>query len=263
MTDHDDARAAWDQKADFWDALHGDAGNRFHRELVSPAVERLLGLKAGKAVLDVACGSGMLARRMAELGASVTAVDFSEALLARARARGQSSGPSIDYQVVDASAETALLALGENRFDAITCTMALMDMSDLGPLYRAVPRLLKPGGRFVIATAHPAFNSNNPIFVAEVEEFDGVPTLRHFIKLATYLDQPPIRGAGAPGEPTPHIYYHRPLHELLNGAFAAGLVLDGIDEPAFAPDSASTGRLSWYNFPQIPPVLACRLRPIP
>jgi 2-polyprenyl-3-methyl-5-hydroxy-6-metoxy-1,4-benzoquinol methylase len=74
-------RDQWNQKAEFWDNLHGDDGNRFHRTLVSPAVEKLLALQPGEHVLDIACGSGVMARRLAALGGKVTAVDFSPALV--------------------------------------------------------------------------------------------------------------------------------------------------------------------------------------
>ena len=251
---------AWNQKAEFWDNLHGERGNRFHRELVSPSVERLLDLQSGERVLDVACGSGVLARRLAELGASVTAVDLSEAFIERARARGQKSGTPIDYQAVDASAEDALLTLGAGAFDAITCTMALMDMAEIAPLFRAAAKLLKTNGRFVFATMHPAFNSNNPIFLAEMEDIDGTVQTRYYVKIGAYLSLPPTLGSGAPGEPVPHTYFHRPLHELLGAAFAAGLALDGIEEPAFTPQKEDEDRLKWYNFAQIPPVFAGRLR---
>ena len=71
----------------------------------------------------------------------------------------------------------------------------------------------------------------------------------------------PVKGAGAPNEPNPHYYYHRPFHELLGAAFAAGLVMDGLEEPAFPRDEAKmTGRVSWDTLWQIPPVLVGRLR---
>jgi hypothetical protein len=67
---------------------------------------------------------------------------------------------------------------------------------------------------------------------------------------------------GAPNEPVPHYYYHRPLHQLLGEAFAAGLFLDGLEEPAFGAEEADPARpLAWHSFPQIPPVMAARLRP--
>lgn len=258
---NDEGRDLWNQKAEFWDGLHGDEGNHFHRTLVSPAVERLLALQAGERVLDICCGNGVMARRLAQLGGRVTAVDFSPALIERAHQRGQSSGEAIHYAVVDATDEEALAALGEGEFDAIVCTMALMDMPAITPLYRAVRRLLKPDGRFVFATAHPAFNSSNPIFCMELEDRNGQLLTIRTVKIAAYLDIPPTKAVGARNEPAPHNYYHRPLHQLLGEAFAAGLVLDGLEEPAFSSkDAPSAHSLTWDHFEQIPPVLAGRLR---
>ena len=258
---NDEGRALWDQKAEFWDALHGDEGNRFHRTLISPAVERLLTLQAGERVLDIACGSGVMARRLAELGGRVTAVDFSASLIARAQTRGQRGGVPIEYGVADATDEDALVVWGEGQYDAVVSTMALMDMPVLAPLYRAVRRLLKANGRFVFATAHPAFNSSNPIFAMEQADHNGELVVTRTFKIAGYLDIPPVKAVGAPNEPVPHYYYHRPLHELLGEAFAAGLVLDGMEEPTFDPEHADPTRpLTWYNFPQFPPVMAARLR---
>ena len=39
---NEEGRQLWDRKADFWDALHGEYGNLFHRQLIAPVVERLL-----------------------------------------------------------------------------------------------------------------------------------------------------------------------------------------------------------------------------
>jgi 2-polyprenyl-3-methyl-5-hydroxy-6-metoxy-1,4-benzoquinol methylase len=259
---NDEGRRLWDEKAAFWDNLHGDEGNLFHRTLVSPAVERLLALQPNERVLDIACGSGVQARRLAQLGGHVTAVDFSAELVRLAEARGQSSGEPIRYGVADATDEAALLKLGIGEYAAIVCTMALMDMPTIAPLFRAARRLLKPDGRLVIVTTHPAFNSNNPVFIAEKEDRDGVISVRRSIKITHYLQMPASLGGGAPNEPNPHYYYHRPLHQLLGEAFAAGLVLDALEEPAFPSDeNLDAYRLTWATLPQIPPVLAMRLRP--
>jgi 2-polyprenyl-3-methyl-5-hydroxy-6-metoxy-1,4-benzoquinol methylase len=260
QTLNEEGRELWNRKAAFWDALHGDEGNDFHRRLVAPAVERLLVLQPGERVLDVACGNGVMSRRLAALGGRVTAVDFSPALIAKARERRQPAGEPIQYGVVDATDEEALAALGAGAFDAVVCTMALMDMPTITPLYRAVRRLLSANGRFVFANAHPVFNSSNPVFVAERADQNGRLVTTSAVKISTYLDAPPIKGTGAAGEPTPHTYYHRPLHQLLGEAFAAGLVLDGLAEPAYSPEEADRQRpLSWSSLPQIPPVLVGRL----
>lgn len=256
---NDEGRELWNQKAEFWDNLHGEEGNIFHRQLVSPAVERLLELGAGERVLDIGCGGGVMARRLAALGGRVTAVDFSAALIERAQARGQMAGEPIQYGVVDATDEEALAALGQ--FDAVVCTMAMMDMPVIAPMYRAVRRLLNENGRFVFANQHPAFNSNNPVFAVEKADQGGTIIVTHLLKIAAYLDIPATKGAGAPGEPTPHYYYHRPLNQILGEAFAAGLALDGLEEPAFkAEDADPTRALAWNNYWQFPAVLAARLR---
>lgn len=258
---NEEGRAIWDSKAAFWDQLHGDSGNMFQRKLISPAVERLLDIQADERVLDIACGNGVMARRLAQIGAQVTAVDFSPELIARAKARGQAAGNPIDYHIVDATDEQALVSLGEGKFDAIICNMALMDIPVIAPLYRAVTRLLNTKGRFVIATAHPAFNSNNPTFFAEDADVDGRIVTTIGMKITGYLSIASSKQMGAPGEPAPHHYYHRPLYQLLGEAFDAGLVVDGIEEPGFLAEDANPSRLlRWVNMPQIPPVFAARFR---
>ena len=112
------------------------------------------GVKTGEAVLDVACGNGQFSRRLAELGAQVTATDFSAALIERAKARTKTD--SVTYKIVDATDEAQLLALGIGQFDAAVCNMALQDIADIAPLIRAARRLVKKGGCIVFSISHPA-----------------------------------------------------------------------------------------------------------
>ena len=139
--------------------------------------------------------------------------------------------------------------------------MTLMDIPIVAPLFEASSVLLRSSGRFVFATMHPAFNSNNPVFFQEKTDKDGVVTTVAGVKIHAYLQLPPVKGSGAPGEPSPHYYYHRPLGALLQAAFAAGFVLDQLLEPAFSPEDAGlASELSWPSIWQIPPVLTARLR---
>jgi SAM-dependent methyltransferase len=254
------ARAQWDTKAEFWDNLHGDEGNIFHRHLVSPAAEKLLSIQPGEAVLDVACGNGNFSRRLSDLGARVIAADFSAELIERAKARSQ--GRNIQYQVVDATDEEALLALGIGHFDAVVCNMAIMDIADINPLFRAVRQLLKSSGRFVFTLQHPCFNNEAMAMVLEQTPHNGDIIDQYSMKITDYLKIGAKLSAGAPGEPNAHYVFHRPLHELFNTGFAAGFVLDGIEEPAFGDDIQPKNTLSWLHFRTIPAVFAARLRPI-
>lgn len=257
----DTGRQTWDQKAAFWDTLNGDEGSPLTRALIWPAIERLARLEPGQRVLDIACGNGVLARRLAALGGHVTAVDISPALIERARDHAQPSGQPIDYRVVDATDETALTALGEAQYSLVVCSMALMDIPFIAPLFRAVRRLLSPEGRFVFVVPHPAFNSHNPVLMAKRAEVDGRMVISRAVELTAYLDEARFAVELGADDPVPHVYYHRPLHRLLSEAFAAGLVMDALEEPAYRAEDADPARpLAWANFRQFPPILAARLR---
>jgi 2-polyprenyl-3-methyl-5-hydroxy-6-metoxy-1,4-benzoquinol methylase len=252
-------RDVWDQNAAFWDEKMGD-GNDFHRALVRPAAERLLGVQPGEVVLDVACGNGLFARRLAELGASVVACDFSARMIEQARQRPSAHPDRIEYRVVDATDEGQLLALGSRRFDAAICNMALMDMATIEPLLRALAQLLKPNGRFVFTVCHPCFNSTGARKVAEEEDRDGEIVTTYGVKVVGYLHLPPRKGLAIIGQPAAQYYFDRPLSVLLGTCFRAGFVLDGLEEPAFAEEASSQRWYVWNNLPDIPPVLAARLR---
>jgi SAM-dependent methyltransferase len=237
-------------------------GNDFERLLVGPAIERLLALQPGERLLDVACGTGIASRRLARLGARVVAIDNSARMLERARARTTRQTGDIDYRLVDAADQGQLLELGEGAFDAVVCSMALMDMPAIGPLLHAAARLLTTRGRFVFTLLHPAFNNIAVNRCAEtVTQSDGHEVVVHALKVHDYLTVPAGKGTGMFGEPEPHWYFHRPLHTLLGACFAAGFVLDGLEEPAFPRSGASGQSLGWGDLPDIPPVLAARLVP--
>ncbi len=252
----------WEGNAAFWDDYMQE-GNDFQRLLISPAVERLLELQAGESILDIACGNGNFARRLANSGMHVTAVDFSEVFVERARARGTAFGAgTVSYHVVDATKREQLLALGKASFNALTCNMALMDMADIDPLLHSVPILLKPGGRFVFSVSHPCFNSTGITKLVEEEDREGELVTHYAVKVMRYLTPVARKGLGVVGQPAAHYTFHRPLSMLLNACFDAGLVLDRIEEPHFQAQRVPNRPFAWANNDDIPPVLVARLRPV-
>jgi 2-polyprenyl-3-methyl-5-hydroxy-6-metoxy-1,4-benzoquinol methylase len=237
-------------------------GNEFVEILIWPATQRLLEVQPGERVLDVACGNGLYARRLAASGAEVVAFDFSQALIERARRRTTDRAGRITYHVLDATDAVALQGLGERGFDAAICQMALFDIADIEPLMHALARLLRPGGRFVFSVMHPCFNSPHMVHMAETEDRDGQLTTVYSVKVSGYMTSSMARGAAIAGQPQPQVYFHRPLEALFGAAFAAGFVLDGLEERAFSPDHPHRhSAVSWGgNYSEIPPVLVARMR---
>src|SRR5690606_5674964 len=128
-----ESKNRWETIAEFWDNYMGDESNRFHRELIKPYTEELLQIEPSHEVLDIACGNGNFSRSLSELGAIVTAFDYSSKMIERAKLRTKEKS-NIRYKVIDATDSSALLELGKDKFDRAVANMALMDISDLSPL---------------------------------------------------------------------------------------------------------------------------------
>src|SRR5690606_26779293 len=104
---------------------------------------------AGKQVLDVGCGGGILSEAMAHQGAEVTGIDLAEASLAVARLHQLESGLSIRYENI---AVEALAAREPERYDVVTCLEMLEHVPDPASVVAACATLLKPGGHLFFST---------------------------------------------------------------------------------------------------------------
>jgi 2-polyprenyl-3-methyl-5-hydroxy-6-metoxy-1,4-benzoquinol methylase len=212
----------------------------------------------GERVLDIGCGSGVLARRLAGLGMQVLATDYSQVFLDAAIARSAVFADRITYARVDATDASALGALG--TFDAIVSTMALMDILDISATFHGAYAALRPGGRFVFATAHPVFNTQVATKFVEFDERDGGYKHLHAYRITSYLTPSHARGSGMFDQPKPQWYLHRPLQSLLIPAFEAGFVLDALREIASPAAPRPDMWDNWANYKEFPAVLTVRLR---
>lgn len=104
---------------------------------------------AGKRVLDVGCGGGLLSEAMAALGARVTGIDKAEAPLAVARLHLKESGREVDYHAASAE-EWAEVHPGE--YDVVTCLELLEHVPDPASVVEACSRLAAPGGALFFST---------------------------------------------------------------------------------------------------------------
>ena len=111
-------------------------------------IDRHAGL-AGKRVLDVGCGGGILAEAMARKGATVTGIDMADKPLQVARLHLQESLLKIDYLQVEAE---ELAANHRAEFDVVTCMELLEHVPDPAAMVRACAQLVKPGGRVFFST---------------------------------------------------------------------------------------------------------------
>jgi len=112
-------------------------------------IDEHVGGLAGKKVLDVGCGGGILSEAMAQRGATVTGIDMGEAPLAVARLHQLESRVAVEYRQITAE---ALAEEQPGQFDVVTCLEMLEHVPDPASVIDACQRLVKPGGQVFFST---------------------------------------------------------------------------------------------------------------
>ncbi|ASP40396.1 bifunctional 3-demethylubiquinol 3-O-methyltransferase/2-polyprenyl-6-hydroxyphenol methylase [Bacterioplanes sanyensis] len=104
---------------------------------------------AGKRVLDVGCGGGILSESMAQRGAQVMGIDMGEAPLNVAKLHALESGVEVDYQRIEVE---TLAQQQPASFDVVTCLEMLEHVPDPSSVVKACFELVKPGGQVFFST---------------------------------------------------------------------------------------------------------------
>ncbi len=135
---------------DRWAAVYDHDANPL-QALEEPAVRAAVGDARGRAVLDLGCGTGRHALWLAAAGATVTAVDFSEGMLAEARRK---PGAEAVHFLAHDLHEPLPFAAGQ--FGLVVSGLVLEHLRELDGFFTEVRRVLKAGGRAVVSAMHPA-----------------------------------------------------------------------------------------------------------
>jgi ubiquinone/menaquinone biosynthesis C-methylase UbiE len=137
-----------------------------------PAIASL-GLEAGRRVLDVGCGSGGAAIRMAAQGCVVTAIDAATRMVERTRERAGAAGVSVDARVMDGMA----LSYADAAFDAALSVLGVILFPDPVAGLSEMRRVVRRGGRVAVVTW------------TEPQQYELAATLRAAVE-SVWPDQP-------------------------------------------------------------------------
>ena len=132
----------------FWDS-HGEFAPL---HLLNPVRTQFIAQRtalAGRRVLDVGCGGGLLAETLARAGARVTAIDLAPAMIEVARLHAAESALAVDYRLI-AAEEVA--AAEPAAFDVVTCMEMLEHVPDPAAMTATLARALRPGGALFVST---------------------------------------------------------------------------------------------------------------
>ena len=173
-----------------------------------------LGNVGGKSAIDIGCGEGRFSRLLSQLGATVTGVDLTEALIARARA--MSTGEA--YILGDAE---DLNEVESDSFDLAVSYIVLVDLLDYCSAIGGAYRVLRPGGRFVVCNIHPMRSSLPAGWIKQADR-------KLFYPVDDYTDEGPREWTWWGRR---FVNMHRTLSSHIAAFLDAGFTLRALHEP--------------------------------
>jgi len=204
----------------------------------NPATFKMIGSIRGKCVLDLSCGEGYNTRTLAKMGARVIGVDVSEEMIELARQSERRDKLGIEYYVLDAA---NLKGLENERFDVVTCFMALMDIERYKSAISEVARVLKKNGRFVFSITHPCFEFGAAIDgepIAEWKYEEGTENtaekkalhleIKKYFGVIKYEVKWDMKRLVKPFQTTS---FHRTLTDYFQALYENGFVVTRLNEP--------------------------------
>ena len=210
--------------------------NDFRIHYIMPNTLQAMGEVRGKHILDLGCGEGGYSRALAEKGATVTAVDCSEASLAYIADRAVKEGANIRTLLRNAS---ELSGIQNAEYDVVLCSMMLMDVEDLEGTLREIHRVLKSKGKVFISILHPCYKPKESQWIMEEE---GITvTVKDYFKPTEWVDN--IKGIDETV-----IYRHRTLSDYIKAFNRNGFLLTDMNEPVPTKEQMmQSPRIEWLS----------------
>ncbi|MBM3261234.1 class I SAM-dependent methyltransferase [Candidatus Kaiserbacteria bacterium] len=141
---------SWGTVAEWYSTYLETNPDSYQRQVILPNLLRILAIRQGMRVLDVACGQGFFARAFEGAGASVVGVDIASDLITEAKKLSK----NIPYHVTPAD---ALGYAEDGSFDAVTMVLAIQNIENMTGAFAEASRVLHREGRLVLVMMHPAF----------------------------------------------------------------------------------------------------------
>lgn len=256
---------SWGRVANWYDNLLEKEKDTYQKSLVLPNLLRLLAIKNGETILDLACGQGFFTREFSRLGAKVIGVDVSNELidLAKKHRTYSSSDPSGNTKSKDAiisriemtrdpkgisryarndkeefqfsptvidyhvSPADNLNFLKNKTIDKITIILALQNIENVHGVLKECSRILKQNGQLFIVL-------NHPVFRVPKESSWGWDEIRkiQYRRVDSYLSESKVKIQMHPGDkPKEYTWsFHRPLQFYSKSLYKNGFCVSRIEE---------------------------------
>jgi ubiquinone/menaquinone biosynthesis C-methylase UbiE len=216
---------SWGSVAAWYDGMVTD-GDSYQAQVIAPNLSRLMDLRPGEKILDLACGTGFFTEIFARAVGpeNVAGVDIGKQLISVAKQKN----PKIDFRV---SRADDLSIFSENYFDKVAIVLAIQNIAEVKAMFLQVARVLKSDGAVYIVMNHPAFR----VPKRSGWGFDEV-TRQQYRRIDGYLHESKEEIDMKPGASKKEgsdqmtVSYHRPIQYYTKIFAVAGFAVTRLEE---------------------------------
>jgi len=223
---------SWQPVSQWYNSAVGEDGHFYHRNLVLPKTIELLNLPQNAAVLDLACGQGVLARVLPE-DVYYQGIDIAPDLIKAARE--QDKNPRHHFTV--ANITRSGLPIQKKDFTHVTILLALQNIDKSQLALNNAAEYLREGGKCLIVINHPCFR------IPRQSSWEVDPVKKtQFRRVDRYLSPLEIPITAHPGQKSSPLTwsFHQPLSVYTQQLFEAGFLIERIEEWVSTKQSVGT-----------------------
>jgi len=212
---------SWGGVAAWYDALLEKDDDTYQTKVILPNLVRLMDIKKGERVLDLACGQGFFTRIFHTAGADITGVDIGAPLITLAK---KQSPKEVKYFVHSAE---DLSLFQDGYFEKISIVLAIQNIEAPHKVFKECMRVLKPGGKLFLVLNHPAFR----IPRSSEWGFDEASKTQ-YRRVDRYMSESKIEIDMNPSRPgtSMTVSFHRSLQDYFKALSNAGFVVGRLEE---------------------------------
>jgi ubiquinone/menaquinone biosynthesis C-methylase UbiE len=226
---------SWNKVAPWYNKIVGKEGHYYHEHVVIPGVLRLLDLQEGETLLDLACGQGILSRKIRTVK-KYLGLDLSKDLIKEAKSQNRLA--NYEFMVCDLS---RVLKERTEKFDKAAIILALQNIEQAEIVLQNAANYLKTGGRLVIVLNHPCFRipRQSSWAVDEKNKQQQRVVNRYLSPLKIPIEMNP--GAAEQNQTKNMTWsFHHSLQDYSRMLSQAGFMIEAIEE--WASDKESVGK---------------------
>ncbi|MBP6884345.1 MAG: methyltransferase domain-containing protein [Candidatus Pacebacteria bacterium] len=211
---------SWGGVSEWYDNYLETDKDSYQEKVIAPNILRILNIKKGDVLLDLACGQGFFSRKFSAQGANVTGVDISRELITVAKKHSE----NISYNISPAH---KLPFIKNNTVDAVTIILAIQNIENMQEVFNEVSRVMKKTGRLVLVVNHPAFR----IPKESSWGFDPASGTQ-YRRVDSYLSQSKTKISMHPSkkDSTQTVSYHRSLQDFFKALGKSGFAVTKFEE---------------------------------